>query len=48
MKTLQWQSLRFHFLIFSLNSARDLISFISEGTHSQILRPKYDADSDLL
>ena len=50
LQSLQGQSLGFHFLIFSLIPARDSIAFISAGggINSQILGPKYDADSDPL
>ena len=47
-QSLQGQSLDFHFLIFSLNPARDSIDFISGGINSQIVVPKYDTDSDPL
>ena len=45
LQSLQVQSLGFHFLFFSLNPARDSIAAISGGINSQILGPKYDADS---
>ena len=38
-KSLQGQSLGFHFLFFSLNPARDSIAFISGGSNSQMLSP---------
>ena len=48
LRSLQGQSLGFHFLIFSLNPGRDTIAFISGGINSQIIVPKYDKDSDPL
>ena len=48
LQSLQRQSLGFHFLIFSLNPARDPIAFISGGIDSQVLGPKYDAATDPL
>ena len=40
--------IRFPHLIFFLNSSRDSMVFISGVNYSQILCPKYDADSDPL
>ena len=48
LKSLQWQSLGFHFLIFSLNAAIDSIAFISGGISAQALCRKYDANSNPL
>ena len=56
MKTwhgLQGQSLGFHFLIVSLNPARDSFTFISGGGGEGGINcgssgPKYDAESDPL
>ena len=41
LHSLQWQSLGFHFLSFSLNHARNSMAFIFEGINLQILGPKY-------
>ena len=46
--SLEGQLLGFCFSVFSLNSAKDLMAYISGGMISQTSGPKYNADSGLL
>ena len=45
LQILQGQFAGFHFLIYFLKPTRELIFLISKVICSQILDPKYDADS---
>ena len=48
LQSLQGESSGFHFLIFSLNTSRGSIAFISGEINSKIFGLKYDTDSDPL
>ena len=48
LQSLQRESSGFHFLIFSLNTSRGSIAFISGEINSKLFGLKYDTDSDPL